>query len=456
MAKETRAYYGALASVPSGPGSRLVPFPDAGFLLPGYPRPPIASSRKYSVPLRSQERGGTEVLSGDIHPTGFPCLNAAGFCSYPKRIVMETYRAKPRIRLSPTVRYGRKFIEVAFDDDSLRIPLSKEEGIQLVGGKAYLPEEHFVLAEFFDRYVKMAFIDYSSIRELGPRKQEDSRPPLPEGYLEKLEQVRYSGHTVRVYTSYFRDFQQHFKGRDIGTITSGEINDYLLYLIHEKNISSCQQNQRINAIKFYYEKVLGQERRCYKVNRAKREKTLPDVLSKEEIKKILDMTAKDLRFFCVFSILYSAGLRISELLNLKPGDISESRFMIRVRQGKGRKDRYTLLSKPLMKKLAEYNRLYRPKVWFFERRPGEPFTESIISKRLKAAALEAGITKRIYPHLLRHSFATHLLEQGTDIKIVKELMGHNNIKTTERYVHIADTFKSNIKSPLDDLLTEEE
>ena len=88
MAKETRAYYGALASVPSGPGSRLVPFPDAGFLLPGYPRPPIASSRKYSVPLRSQERGGTEVLSGDIHPTGFPCLNAAGFCSYPKRIVM--------------------------------------------------------------------------------------------------------------------------------------------------------------------------------------------------------------------------------------------------------------------------------------------------------------------------------------------------------------------------------
>lgn len=260
MAKETRAYYGALASVPSGPGSCLVPFPDAGFPLSGYPRPPIASSRKYSVPLRSQERGGTEVLSGDIHPTGFPCLNAAGFCSYPKRIVMETYRAKPRIRPSP------------------------------------------------------------------------------------------AGH----------------------------------------------------------------------------------------------------------GILYSAGLRISELLELKPGDINESRNLIRVRQGKGRKDRYTLLSRPLMKKLAEYNRLYRPQSWLFERRPGEPFTESIVSKRLKAAAREAGITKRIYPHLLRHSFATHLLEQGTDIKIVKELMGHNNIKTTERYVHIADTYKSNIKSPLDDLLTEED
>lgn len=187
--------------------------------------------------------------------------------------------------------------------------------------------------------------------------------------------MRYSDHTVRVYTSYFRDFQQHFEGRKIETVTPGEINDYLLYLIHEKNISSCQQNQRINAIKFYYEKVLGQERRCYKVNRAKREKTLPDVLSKEEIKKILDATVTDLRFFCMFSILYSAGLRISELLELKPGDINESRSLIRVRQGKGKKDRYTLLSKPLMKKLTEYNRLYKPKVWLFEHRPGEPFTE---------------------------------------------------------------------------------
>lgn len=153
---------------------------------------------------------------------------------------METYRAKPRIRLSPTVRYGRKFIEVAFDHDGLRLPLSKEEGAQLVGGRAYLPEESFVLAEFFDRYVKMAFIDYSAIKGYTPRKAEDSRPPLPAGYLEKLRQVRYSDHTVRVYTGYFRDFQEHFRERDVKAITSDEINGYLLYLIRERNISSCQ------------------------------------------------------------------------------------------------------------------------------------------------------------------------------------------------------------------------
>lgn len=272
---------------------------------------------------------------------------------------MEIYTPKTKIKLSPVIRNGREFVEVTFgNDNDIRLSLSKEENVLLVGGRAYLPAEDFVLAEFFDRYVKMAFIDYSAIKETAPRKEEDKRPPLPEGYLEKLQQVRYSDHTVRVYTSYFRDFQQHFEGRKIETVTPGEINDYLLYLIHEKNISSCQQNQRINAIKFYYEKVLGQERRCYKVNRAKREKTLPDVLSKEEIKKILDATVTDLRFFCMFSILYSAGLRISELLELKPGDINESRSLIRVRQGKGKKDRYTLLSRPLMKKLTEYNRLY--------------------------------------------------------------------------------------------------
>lgn len=231
-----------------------------------------------------------------------------------------------------------------------------------------------------------------------------------------------------------------------------EINAYIVHLIDTRGISSCQQNLRINSIKFYFEKVLGQERKCYEVKRAKRERTLPDVLSKEEIKSILDATGPDIRLFCMFSLLYSAGLRISELLDLKPHDINVSRSLIRVRQGKGRKDRYTLLSKPLVRKLTEYAKLYKPQEWLFERYKGEPFTESIVSKKLKEAAKEAGITKRVYPHLLRHSFATHLIEQGTDLKIVKELLGHNQLKTTEMYVHIADTFKSSIRTPLDDIL----
>lgn len=371
---------------------------------------------------------------------------------------IKTYRKKERMILSRSIRRRRRYIEVAFgNNDAARLLLSKEKGVLFESDKAYLPAEDFVLAEFFDCYVNLAFIDYSKVTDTTnkPEKEKTIRPELPAGFLEKLKQMRYSDHTIRVYTTYIGDFQQYFTGSNLKRISPDEINAYLLQLIDKKNISSCQQNQRINAIKFYYEKVLGNERHCYKVNRAKREKTLPDVLSKEEVKDFLTVAKEDLRFYCMYSLLYSAGLRISELLNLKPDDIKISRSLIHVRQGKGKKDRYTLLSKPFINKLEEYRIAYQPEKWLFEREAAVQFSESIVSKKLKEIAHEAGITKRVYPHLFRHSFATHLIEQGTDLKIIKELLGHENIRTTEMYVHIADTYKSKIKSPLDDILEEE-
>lgn len=371
---------------------------------------------------------------------------------------IKTYRKKERMILSRSIRRRRRYIEVAFgNNDAARLLLSKEKGVLFEGNKAYLPAEDFVLAEFFDRYVNFAFIDYSKVTDTTnkPEKEKITCPELPTGFLEKLKQMRYSDHTIRVYTTYIGDFQQYFAESNLKMISPDEINAYLLQLIDKKKISSCQQNQRINAIKFYYEKVLGNERHCYKINRAKREKTLPDVLSKEEVKAFLTVAKEDLRFYCMYSLLYSAGLRISELLNLKPDDINISRSLIHVRQGKGKKDRYTLLSKPFINKLKEYRIAYQPEKWLFEREAGVQFSESIVSKKLKEIAHEAGITKRVYPHLFRHSFATHLIEQGTDLKIIKELLGHENIKTTEMYVHIADTYKSKIKSPLDDILEEE-
>lgn len=298
---------------------------------------------------------------------------------------MKAYQEREKITLAFSTRGRKKYVEVKFGGDDIRLLLSKEQGVLFDNNRAYPPVDCFVLSDFFERYVEQAFIDFSQIIE-APKKK---------------------------------------------------------------------QVVRINAIKFYYEKVLGQERRCYKVHRAKREKTLPDVLSKEEIKSFLAVASVDIRFYCMYSILYSAGLRINELLSLKPDDIDVSRSLIHVRQGKGKKDRYTLLSKPLVGKLSEYRARYNPETWLFERETGVQFSESIVSKKLKEIALEAGITKRVYPHLFRHSFATHLIEQGTDLKIVQELLGHNNIKTTEVYVHIADTYKSKIKSPLDDILTEE-
>lgn len=320
-------------------------------------------------------------------------------------IDMEAYQRKERMILSHSVRKRKKYIEVVFgNNDVIRLLLSKEKGVHFEDGKAYLPVENFVLPEFFDRYVSLAFIDYSKVIDCADKPKKIVRPKLPAGFLEKLKQMRYSERTIRVYTIYIGDFQLYFAGRNLEKISPEEINVYLLYLIDEKNVSSCQQNQRINAIKFYYEKVLGNERHCYKVNRAKREKTLPDVLSKEEVKAFLSVAKEDLRFYCMYSLLYSAGLRISELLNLKPDDINIARSLIHVRQGKRKKDWYTLLSKPLINKLEEYRKAYQPEMWFFEREARVQFSESIVSKKLKEIACEAGITKRVYPHLFRHSF----------------------------------------------------
>ena len=189
---------------------------------------------------------------------------------------MDAYHPKRRITLSFAGRNGRDFIAVAFGGDaSLRERLTQEPGAVADGGAVLIPADGFVLADFFDRYVGDAFIDYSAIKAPKPEPVSPPRPELPPDYLEKLRQVRYSDHTVRVYTTYFKDFQAYFEGKRIDRVTPDEINAYLVYLINERGISTCQQNQRINAIKFYYEKVLGQPRRCYTVSRAKREKTLP-------------------------------------------------------------------------------------------------------------------------------------------------------------------------------------
>ena len=263
---------------------------------------------------------------------------------------METYTPKPRIKLAPTLREGREYVEVKFgDNDAIRLSLSKEKDVLFADGNAYLPRAGFDLSGFFERHVETAFIDYSALWGIFPKEKGKRSPAIPSGYAETLCQMRYSPHTVRAYTTYFREFQQYFAGRNLRYIRPEEINAYIVHLIDTRGISSCQQNLRINSIKFYFEKVLGLERKCYEVKRAKRERTLPDVLSKEEIKSILDATGPDIRLFCMFSLLYSAGLRISELLDLKPHDINVTRSLIRVRQGKGRKDRYTLLSKPLVR-----------------------------------------------------------------------------------------------------------
>jgi integrase/recombinase XerD len=270
------------------------------------------------------------------------------------------------------------------------------------------------------------------------------------GYLKLLEQKRYSNNTIRTYSNYFRDFQFYFFDKKIDDLSPDEINDYILSLIIEKKISPSQQNQRINAIKFYYEKVLGKEKLSFSINRPRRERKLPGVLTPAEVQRIISSIA-NIKHKCILSLIYSGGLRRSEVLNLKKEDIDSGRMLLKVRGGKGKKDRYTTLSEKVLELLREYYREYRPKGFLFEGPEGRQYSATSIQNILKKSANKAGIKKRVHIHMLRHSFATHLLEQGTNLRLIQQLLGHESIKTTEIYTHITNADINKITNPFDNL-----
>lgn len=281
-------------------------------------------------------------------------------------------------------------------------------------------------------------------------KTSKSDDMLPVGYLELLQQKRYSFNTIKTYTTYFLHFQRHFKSRNIEEVSKEEINAYLLELIKEKRISESQQNQRINAIKYYYEKVLGRQREYYQIERPRRSTKLPDVISRNEVKRMLEVT-KNIKHKVILQLLYSAGLRRSELINLKLTDIDSGRMLIKVAGAKGKKDRYTQLSKNVLLDLRTYYKAYRPKEYIIEGPGGGLYSATSILNIVKDAAKSAGIRKLVRPHMLRHSFATHHLESGTDLRYIQEWLGHSSPKTTQIYTHVSETDFRKFTNPLDEL-----
>ncbi len=320
--------------------------------------------------------------------------------------------------------------------------------------------EKFELGLFFEGLKDLAYIDYSALKitskpEHKPLLKRDysyrKHIELPKGYFEMLIQKRYSQSTIKTYVAYFKDFLHYFSERDTREISGEEINAYILELIHKWDITTSEQNQRINAIKFYFEKVLRKARQVYEIERPRKEKILPDVLSKEEVGAILRAT-NNLKHKTLLSTIYSCGLRRSELINLKVDDVDSKRMMIKISGAKGKKDRYVQLSEGLLKLLREYYRDYNPGIWLFEGQKGGQYTASSITNVLKIAAEKAAIQKRVYPHMLRHSFATHQLEQGVDIRFIQAWLGHESLKTTQRYTHVSEHNFKNFKNPLDELL----
>lgn len=294
-------------------------------------------------------------------------------------------------------------------------------------------------------------IEYSTEKEkkLIPKPAQDKRYLLPPEYLQQLELVRYSKQTIKSYTSLFIEFINYVQEPNYANISEVQIKEYLMYLVN-RNVSTSYQNQAINAIKFYYEKVLKRDRKIYSIDRPFKDSKLPTVLSIEEVKAIIN-SVDNLKHKCIFKLIYSAGLRISELVNIKVSDFDKNRMQISIKGGKGKKDRYTLLSEKILIDLRNYYTQYQPKEFLFEGQFGGSYSERSIQITFKEACRKANIKKNATVHTLRHSFATHLLEAGTDLRYIQSLLGHESSKTTEIYTHVTTKGFDKIRSPLDDL-----
>lgn len=291
----------------------------------------------------------------------------------------------------------------------------------------------------------------SKSKEFKEKKYYSNERQIPAEYLEMLKIKRYSEKTIDTYRKAFIDFINYYKTKELDTITGDDIKNYLLYMIEKRKISASLQHIIINAIKFYYEKVLKMDKLPYiNIERPFKEKTLPTVLSEEEVQRIIN-SITNIKHKTIILTIYSAGLRIGELINLKISDIDSKRKIVIIKEAKGKKDRYSLLSGKLLLYLRNYYKEYKPKKWLFEGQTGEQYSDSSIYTILYTACKKAGITKKINVHTLRHSFATHLLERGADLRYIQELLGHGSSKTTEIYTHITRKGMEEIKSPLDNL-----
>jgi site-specific recombinase XerD len=228
-----------------------------------------------------------------------------------------------------------------------------------------------------------------------------------------------------------------------------EVQAYLLYLHTERKLASSSINVAVHGLRFFYHITLGRERTGFVIPAARKSSGLPDILSREEVVRVLDSVANG-RQRALLMTAYGAGLRVSELVSLRVSDIDSQRHLIRVTQGKGAKDRYTLLSERLLTELRDYWRCYRPSSWLFPTRRGDGHVNiSVAQRTFMAAKRRAGITKRGGIHALRHAFATHMFEAGTDLHTIQRLLGHDSIRSTLRYFHVAEHKLAANRSPLD-------
>jgi integrase/recombinase XerD len=277
-------------------------------------------------------------------------------------------------------------------------------------------------------------------------------------YTQCLVLKSYSPSTRRTYINEFSQFLYTIRGVPATSFNTGRLKDYLQYCFEKLKLSENTLHSRINALKFYYEQVLKKEKLFWDIPRPKKALILPKLLNETELRKLFNAITNK-KHKAILFMAYSAGLRVSEVAMLKIADIDSKRMQIFIERAKGKKDRYVNLSPVLLDILRKYLLEYKPKpkIYLFEsEKTFAAYPTRTLQQIFSTAKQKAGIGKEVGIHCLRHSFATHLLDKGTDIKYIKELLGHFNIKTTERYLHVSKKQLVNVVSPLDDLWKKEE
>ncbi len=324
----------------------------------------------------------------------------------------------------------------------------------------YAPYSIEVLKEIKTVFDSIAIIDASTLKmqvekekEATHNKKELSQEALLqiERFLHWLRSRRYSENTVKTYSEALKTFLLYFDKKRINEITNEDVIEFNNNYILKKELSASFQNQVVNAIKLFFRTMQHTSMNADLIHRPKRAKVLPNVLSKEEVKVLLN-SLSNVKHKAMLSLIYSCGLRRSELLNLKLTDIDSKRNLIIIRQAKGRKDRIAPLSLKVLELLRSYFEAYKPKFWLFEGQDkNSKYDERSLASVLRQALEKSKINKPVTLHWLRHSYATHLLENGTDLRYIQEILGHSSSKTTEIYTHVSNKSIQKIVSPFDTL-----
>lgn len=269
-------------------------------------------------------------------------------------------------------------------------------------------------------------------------------------YIETLKLKSYSPNTIKTYANELISFLTMFSQYNPREISTDLIRRYLVYCAVDLGLSEFTINSRMNAIKFYFEQVLHHDRMFYDIPRPKKPIILPKVLSVNEVRQIIGLT-KNFKHQMILKSIYGMGLRVSEVVNLKIEDLDSGTMLVHIRAAKGKKDRIVILPETLLEELRDYYLEYKPKDFLFENRYGGQLSTRSIQAIFKNSLALSKSRKRVGVHSLRHSFATHLLENGTDVTLIQQLLGHNSIKTTLTYTHVSRKSIQKIQSPLDRL-----